>query len=363
MNLNSLYHFTLYHLRPFTREPATLFWSFGFPLVLTIALALTFSGRNSAGTPFLLGMYQNPQMDQRFLAAIRKQSNIKIIILPVMGEEAEQALQKGGQFLNVHQLLPPIRRAFFDKKVDVIYLKGKWYSARSEAMFLSIRRTLLAIRARARDNDLAATHIQVPGIRFVDWFIPGMIGLTLLSSGVFGIATRISANRERGLFKRLRLAPNSKTVFILGLAIARGLILFSELIFLLLAFWLIFDFTIQGSFLAFIAIGMLASLCFCLLGAAIASRLKQTESAAGVANLFFMTMMFLSGVYFKIEIFPEWMQTIAKLFPLTSLNSSFRAIANEGWRVQQLTPELANLSIWSILCLLFTWKFFDWGTD
>ena len=364
MNAKSLYQFTLYSIRPFFREPSTLFWSFFFPLIATVVFALAFSQETGGeGEPFILGLTENHQIEESFLNGIKAQKSIKIVDIPNLSQDSMANLTQKDGFENVNNMEPELKKIFFTQKVDVLIYEGQWYSTRNASQFRKVQQRLITIREKAKDNSLESKHIDVPGVRFEDWFIPGMIGLTLLSSGIFGIATRITANRERGLFKRLRLAPNSKAVFILGLAIARGFILFSEIIFLLIAFYFIFGFQVQGPVLDFVLVGMLASLCFCLLGAAVASRLRQAESAAGVANIFFMTMMFLSGVYFKVEHFPDWMQGFINALPLTALNNGFRAIANEGHNIFQLIPELTVLTVWSVVCAIFTWKYFDWGTE
>ena len=98
-----------------------------------------------------------------------------------------------------------------------------------------------------------------------------------------------------------------------------------------------------------------------LLGAAIATRPQKTETVGGIANVFFFPMMFMSGIYFKTELFPESLQKIARFLPLTALNEGLRAIANEAQPLTKLWPQFLVMGIWSGICLLITTLFFKWG--
>jgi ABC-type multidrug transport system permease subunit len=135
----------------------------------------------------------------------------------------------------------------------------------------------------------------------------------------------------------------------------------TEVIFLLLAFGVIFDFHVQGSWIDFLILAGLGSVCFCLLGAAVAARIKQEEAVAGVSNMFFMSMMFLSGVYFKVENFPPWLLDLVTWLPLTALNEGMRQIANSGSALGDMPKVLTVLAAWIAACFLFLLRGFDWG--
>jgi ABC-2 type transport system permease protein len=132
---------------------------------------------------------------------------------------------------------------------------------------------------------------------------------------------------------------------------------------LLALFYLIFGYKVQGSLFLFFGVICLGALASHFLGAAIASRIRKSEVAGGVANVFFFPMMFLSGVYFRTETFPLWLKTITDYFSLSALNSALRKIGNQGFGFGQIAFEAGVLATWTMVCFAITIALFDWDTE
>lgn len=358
--------FFLMSMRGFLREPSILFWAFVFPLLTTFVFAQAFSGGGGGSSTdgFVLALHDAAKLDQKWIERIRAESgSIKVIDLQAADLPDLAGLQGVKSIDSVAALPVELKNLFLTQKVDVLLSPYGVFSVRTQEQFKSQENYLLALRERAYGGSLQSININVPGMRFIDWFVPGMLGLTLLTGGLFGVSFRIVSDRELGLFKRLLLGPFNKLDYILGFSLARAIVMFVQLVVLTWLFHLAFGFRIQGNIFLFLGFAFAGGLCSSLLGAAVASRTRKSETAGGITNVFFFPMMFLSGVYFKTENFPDWLRKFADLLPLTAINEGLRSIANEAVPFVTLWPHVALIAIWSAVCLGITVKFFDWGAE
>lgn len=349
-------------VRGFSREPTILFWAFGFPILNTIVFAMAFSS-DSQNDKMIVALSQKNKFSSEFLFEITHEKNMHIIDVPESIDKEISKLSRQSSIGNISELSKSVRDIFTLEKADVILSPTHIYSIRNKNQFKAQEAAILALVAKANKMALPTTHIEVPGMRYSDWFIPGMLGLTILTGGIFGVTFRIVSDREQGLFKRLFLGPFRKIDYFIGFSLARSLFLFWQVAALTFVFSYLFSFKIQGSLLEFFSILFLGGITSSLLGSAIASRTQKTESASGIANFFFFPMMFLSGVYFRTENFPEVIQKISYWFPLTAINTALREIANNATGVMELGPQIGIIVLWLVASLGVTLRFFDWGTE
>lgn len=356
--------FMLLSLRPYFREPHVLFWVFGFPILLTFVLALAFSS-GTGKSNLTLAVYAPPATDAAWLAELRKASEIKIIDVP------EGALSQTGPELgetlsavkSVAELPSGLKQIFLVQNADVLLANGEVYSIRGQSQFQAQWDQLLAYKAKSMGQIANEHHISVPGVRYVDWFVPGMLGLSMLSNGLFGVTFTIVSNREQGFYKRLRLAPFRKQTYIAGFSVARLIMVCVQILVLLAFFNLVYGFKVQGNFFSFFGVCLLLSFCMNVLGVAIGARIRKTEIAGGFTNLFFFPFSLLGGIYFKSEYFPDWVQTPIRFIPLKAGVDMLRDIANKAMPLSHYGFELSVLVVWSVGCLMFAAKYFDWGTE
>src|SRR4051812_7739582 len=187
-------------------------------------------------------------------------------------------------------------------------------------------------RADGRKDPTAVRNARVtaPGSRYIDFLVPGLLGLNLMSSGMWGIGYVIVEMRTRKLIKRLLATPMKKRDFLFAFAVMRGLFLLGELPLLIGFGWLAFDVGVRGSWLLLLGTATLGSLCFAGLGLLTACRAQNTQSANGLINLVQMPMMMCSGMFFSSQRFPQLLQPVIKLLPLTALNDALRAVMIDG---------------------------------
>ncbi|MCA2960314.1 MAG: ABC transporter permease [Silvanigrellales bacterium] len=364
MKLSSspLVQFFLLGLRGVLREKSVVFWSFLFPLFVTGIFVQAFSPSNRPD-PFRLGVGGFAAVDAPWLSTLSTAEGVTLVQV----DDALSAIPNYAEALSretdAKSLPSALRDIFFRQKIDALLTPTGFFSLKAtEASARDVNR-ILAAKARARGETLEIRPVNVKGVSFADWFAPGMIGLTILTGGLFGTSFRLTSDREKGLFRRYMLTPFRRSDYVLGFVASRAVFVVAQSVLLLGLFRVVFGFQVHGSVVLFLGLVCLGSLASNLLGAAIASRIQKSEVAGGVANIFFFPMMFLSGVYFRTENFPPWLKSITDCFSLSALNTALRAVANEGLGVADVSFEIGVLVVWAVACLALTVALFDWGQE
>ena len=203
-------------------------------------------------------------------------------------------------------------------------------------------------------------RISARGSRYIDFLIPGLIGLNLLSSGLWGAGFTIVRMRSGKLLKRLMSTPMRRRDFLLSFVLARMVWLAPELLLLLAFSWLVFDYSLAGSLVAALFVCVLGAFTFAGLGLLTASRAKTTEAVTGIMNLASMPMWILSGVFFSYENFPRVIHPVIKALPLTAFLDALRAIMNDGATLLQTLPQIGIVVAWGVGCFALALAIFRW---
>ncbi len=191
-----------------------------------------------------------------------------------------------------------------------------------------------------------------PGARYIDFLIPGLLGMNLMNSGMWGIGFALVDMRQRKLLKRFVATPMRRTDFLLALASSRLMLMLIE-VGLLLGFGILFfHMRVEGSWLAIVLLGALGAISFGGIGLLTASRAQKIESVSGLINLVMMPMWIFSGVFFSYERFPAVLQPLIRALPLTALNDALRAIILQGAPLAAQAGHLAVLVAWMAISFL-----------
>jgi len=202
--------------------------------------------------------------------------------------------------------------------------------------------------------------MREPGSRYVDFLVPGLVGLGIMSNAVWGIGFSIVDARRRKLTKRLIATPMSKVHYLASYLVWRLLILWFE-VGLPIGFGaLVFGVPVRGRLIELAVLVVFASMSFSTLGLLIATRARTIEAVSNLMNLLQVPMWILSGVFFSAQRFPEIVQPIIKALPLTALIDALRALMLQGASLAQLAPQLATLGAWLIVCFALSLKLFRW---
>jgi len=220
----------------------------------------------------------------------------------------------------------------------------------------------LGIAFRSSPEEVAAMAAggrEVPE-RYIDFLIPGLIGLNLMGSSLWGVGYTIVQARVRKLLKRFAASPMHRSDYLLSLVLSRLVFLVTELAALLLAGYYLFGVTVEGSWTALILVALAGSLSFTGIALLVGARPTTVESVSGWMNFVMLPMWVLSGSFFAYDRFPEAVQPAIRLLPLTALNDALRAVMSQGAPLLSTWPELLVLAVWGTVGFVVALKIFRW---
>lgn len=199
-----------------------------------------------------------------------------------------------------------------------------------------------------------------PSGRYIDFLIPGLIGLNLMGSSIWGVGFAVVQTRVRKLLKRFAASPMRRSDYLLALVLSRLVFLTLELAALLAAGYFLFHVTVEGSIGALLAVTLVGALSFTGLALLVAARPTTVEAASGWMNFVMLPMWILSGSFFAYDRFPEAVHPAIRALPLTALNDALRAVMNEGASFASTWVELTVLAVWGVLGFGLALRFFRW---
>jgi ABC-type multidrug transport system permease subunit len=198
------------------------------------------------------------------------------------------------------------------------------------------------------------------GSRYIDFLFPGLLGMNLMGSAIWGMGTAIVDARRRKLLKRLVATPMPRYYYLLSFLFPR-LLLLVALVGVFVSFGaFVFHVPVRGSLFDLAALCLVGSFCFSALGLLIASRARTMEAASGLMNLVMLPMWIVCGVFFSAQRFPNLLQPVIRALPLTAAIDALRANMLQGASLAQLYPQLGVLGIWTIVCFLLGLRLFRW---
>jgi ABC-2 type transport system permease protein len=332
---------TLARFRLFFREPSALFWTFGFPVILSVALGIAF--RNRPPEPVLVEIEDGPGAAAIHAALVSPR--IKATVSDPVSARGD--LRAG--------------------KVPIVVVPGEPLTYRYDETRPQARLARAAVddrlqRAAGRVDPVAVTDERVtePGARYIDFLIPGLVGLNLMSSSMWGIGYLIVEMRTKKLVKRMLATPMRRTDFLLSFVLMRAMFVLIEVPVLFAFGWFAFGVRVAGSWVLLLAVSLLGALAFAGIGLLVASRAQNTQTVGGLMNLVMMPMFVGSGVFFATTNFPDTMQPYLRLLPLTAINDALRSVANQGGGLREIGGALALLTAWAAVSFTAALKIFRW---
>ncbi|MBZ5578756.1 MAG: ABC transporter permease [Acidobacteriia bacterium] len=326
--------------REFLREPEALFWGFAFPILLAIGLGIAFRNR----PPDVLKI---AAVTPELARSLAREKLLAVEELPAAAGAAE--LRTGKVVL----LAEPGPGGTVTYRYDDTNPDGR--TARRLADDAVQRAAGRADPVGARDELL-----REPGSRYIDFLVPGLLGMGLMGNGIWLTGFPIVDARRKKLLKRLVATPMPRPYYLLSFLLFRLSLLGVEVGLLLGAGVFLFGVPVRGRFLDFAAICVLGSLAFNALGLLIASRARTIEAASGLMNLTMMPMWVLSGVFFSSQRFPDAVQPLVRALPLTATIDALRMNMLQGATLLQAAPQLAVMGAWLGLSFTLALKLFRW---
>jgi ABC-type multidrug transport system permease subunit len=331
--------------REFRREPEAIFWSFVFPILLFLAMGLAFRNRPIETLP--VAVVAGPRADS-LMSALRASGRFKLTQAPQ--DEAYRALRLG----KVALVVVPSEGGGVEYRLDPSRPESPL--ARQEA-----DRVLQGDAGRKDALPTRETEVSEPGSRYIDFLIPGIIGLNLMSGGMWGVGFNLVDMRIKKLLKRLLATPMRRSDFMAAHMVVRLAFMFIEVTVLLLFGRFALGVPIAGSWPAIFLIGAIGSLSFGGMALLLAARATRIETIMGLMNAVTMPMMVCSGVFFSVERFPESVQPAIRALPLTALIDAMRSVVLEGAPLAAQTGRLALLAAWGAISFVVGLRLFRWS--
>ena len=197
-------------------------------------------------------------------------------------------------------------------------------------------------------------------IRYVDWFLPGILGMNMMFSCLFGVGFVIVRYRKNGFLKRLKATPLGAFHFLFAQLVSRLLLIMIITTVVYAGCNLFIDFNMQGSYWALLVVATLGAMCMIAIGLLIAARTASEEFAGGILNAVTWPMMLLSGAWFSLEGTHTWVRNLAQIFPLTHMIAATRAIMNEGATLSQVMPHVWVITVMGVVFLVIGAYIFKW---
>jgi ABC-2 type transport system permease protein len=328
--------------KEFLRETEAIFWVFGFPLLLALALGFAFREKPPDRIP--VAVLAGPSAPQEAVA-LSKSAALSPRVLTEA--EAHDALRHGKVSLVV------------DASHSLVYR----YDPTSPDGRTARREADDALQSAAgRHNPMPARdeYVHEQGARYIDFLIPGLLGMNLMGTGMWGMGFTIANARMKKLLKRLIATPMRKSQYVMSQFLSRLIFLTIEVIVLVAFGWLVFGVRVNGSIAVLALLCIVGGYAFSGLGLLTASRARTLEGVSGLMNLIMMPMWLCSGVFFSYERFPNAAKPFIRALPLTMLNDALRAVMNDAAPLTKILPHLALLALWGIVTFAIGVKIFRW---
>jgi ABC-type multidrug transport system permease subunit len=320
----------------FLRDRSALVWNLAMPFLLVFGLAFTFSGGSK--DIYKIGIVGG--LDRMAVVAPKLQSTQHLEFI------SYDDLNKGIEKVKHHQM---------DMLIDVTGAPKYWVNATSPNGYLLER-----IVWGTEGNQFVRQAVVGAEIRYVDWFLPGILGMNMMFACLFGVGFVIVRYRKNGFLKRLKATPLGAFQFLFAQLVSRLLLVMLITAIVYFGCDIFIKFNMQGSYWNLLLVNTLGAMCMISFGLLIAARTASEEFAGGVLNIMTWPMMLLSGAWFSLEGAATWVQNVALVFPLTHMISASRAIMNEGATLSQVMPDVWVLGVMSAMVLSIGAYIFKW---
>lgn len=340
-----LVQLTRVRYREFFREPEAVFWVFIFPVLLAAGLGIAFRNRAPERTGVAVVAVDTGAAG--LAAALRGAADLEVAVL---GDSAAAEALRTGEVALVVVPAPDGRLGY------------RYDDTRPESRIARLVVDDALQRAAGRGDPVSVSDrlVHERGSRYIDFLVPGLLGMNLMGSGIWGVGFAIVDARKKRLLKRLIATPMSRPQFLASFVLSRLTLLVIE-VGLLLGFGaLVFGVPLRGSLVVLVTLCLLSSLAFTSLGLLVASRVQTMEGASGLMNLVMLPMWIFSGVFFSASRFPDSLQPFIQALPLTAVVDALRAniLRGAGW--DAIAPELVIILAWLGVSFLLALKLFRW---
>jgi len=376
-----LLELTLTRIREFIREPEAIFWSFLFPVLLAVALGIAF--RNAAPEKPRIAVERdasttNSAAPSAIADALRGSSDLEVTLLSPAA--AAQAMRSGKVALVVRAISTGTGETQQNGSTrgprsseSAVHLPTASLSpsfsleyhydpTRPDSRMARLVVDDAVERAMGR-RDLATARdekVTEPGARYIDFLMPGLVGMNLMATGMWALGFVIVQARGRKLQKRFAVTPMRRSHYLLSFMLSRLVFMLAEIATIIVFAWFVFGVSVRGSLGSVAILSVIGAMTFSGLGLLVAARPKTIEGVSGLMNLVMLPMWLLCGTFFSSARFPQTVQPFIKALPLTALNDSLRAVINDGTPLAATWMQIGTMLAWCLVSFIIALRLFRW---
>lgn len=336
-------------VREFIRQPEAIFWSYFFPVLMVLALGLAFQNKREQRVNVDVESGSDAEHLRELLSEAKFDAHVN------EPDAARLRLRTGRTALIVSK-----KSNEQPERYTYIFDPSRPESAMAR---MTVDDALQRAAGRQDKAAVSDQHVKEPGSRYVDFLVPGMLGMNIMAGGLWGVGFAIVYMRIRKLLKRLVATPMRRSHFLLGIMISRLLFMIPGIFVILIFAWLMFDVRTQGSFVNVAIFVLTGAFTFSGIGLLVACRADTIETVSGLMNAVMLPMWVFSGVFFSSENFPDFMQPFVRVLPLTPLIDGLRATMLEAQPLMA-TAQLLRLAIllgWGVITFALALRWFRWS--
>ena len=349
---------TIVSLKMFFRNRQAVFFSFTLPLIIMVIFGVLNFDAFSEVDIGIVDEAQNP-LSKGLVQAL--EGSPALDLHRGTRDEAIRLLEEGK--LDFLAIVP----AGFDASLNSAKVEGLFNANRPQeaqvgATILSRALDDLTFQVSGNDRlfELESQEVNSRSFEYVDFLVPGIIAMSIMQTGIFGVAFALIQLRQQGVLRRLRAAPVHPGHFLAGQIVSRLVVSIVQTLILLGVGVLMLGVDIRGSLVTLIVLALIGGGLFISVGYAVSGFARSEESAAPIANLIALPMMFMSGVFFSRDSLPSVLAQITEYFPLTYLADSMRQVTTEGSGLLDVSGDLLGLAVWTVACFFLAVRVFRW---
>ena len=334
--------------REYFRDRAAFGWNFMFPFLIIVGFGIVFGGKSFS--EYKIGVFpadssQTVHQALQLPEAFRSSKYVEF-----MGVDS---LETGLTLLKHH-------------KIELLIQQGSapftyWINDSSPKSYILEKILLASLQSACPENTFRKQVVQGKEIRYIDWLFPGILGMNIMFSSLWGVGYVVVRYRKNGVLKRLKATPLTAFEYLGAQMLSRIFLLMFTLVVVWVGCNALFSFHVEGSYLDLLIVFFIGCLSLTSVGLILASRGTSEEFTSGILNFISWPMMFLSEVWFSIEGAPQWVKWIADTFPLTHLLRAARKIMNDGASFSDVLPEMGILLVMTICCMIIGAAMFSWN--
>jgi ABC-2 type transport system permease protein len=345
------------------RDPTALFFTFAFPMIFLVVFGALFKD-DDINFKIAVINRSDTQFARQFADQTSK-NKIFEIEKDISFEDAKEKMGRGelGSIIELPKNFgQPDANGIPSGKVVVYYVEsspqtGQTVGSIIETVLDDVNQEITMVKDPLVVEQKAT---ETSNLTRFDYTFAGLVGFSIMSLAIFGMANGFPADKKTGSLRRLRATPLKASQLILATALEYLLIGFLSVIAMLLVAMLLFDFQMRGNYLTLALFTLIGIFCMFGFGLAIGGWAKNENQSAPLSNLVAFPMMFLSGVFFPIFLMPEWLQNVAHFLPLTPIVEGIRLLATENASLLDLGFELAVIGGWTVVIYALAFRVFRW---